>query len=262
MKWIDTHTHIYDKAFRKDYAEMLERATAAGVSDLLVIAEDIAVSRRIIELVKHDDRLHAAVGIHPSEVDRVGPNDLAELRDLLTRSAQHKIRAVGEIGLDYHYTTENRAAQLALFRSQMELALEFDLPAVIHNRESHADVLQVLRELRVTGRLRGLPGVFHCYSGSLEFARELLEMGFYFGFDGPITYKNARRTVEVLAGLPRERVVIETDCPYLTPVPHRGKRNEPAYVALVGAKVADIWGVSEEEAAAVTTAHARRLFNI
>lgn len=262
MRWIDTHTHIYDAAFLNDYADMVDRAEQAGVSDLFVIAEDVAVSRKIIELVKADDRLHAVVGIHPGEVDAWGEGDLGMIREFLDRAPELKIRGVGEIGLDYHYTTHNRAAQIELFRAQMSLAYEFDLPAVIHNRDAHQDSLTVVLELAAEGRLCPSPGVFHCYSGSPELARELLKLGFYFGFDGPITYKNAKRSLRVLEGLPRDVVVLETDCPYLPPVPYRGKRNEPSYLPLIGAKLAEIWGVTEQEAARLTTENARRLFRI
>ncbi len=262
MRWIDTHTHIYDAAFSDDYADMIKRAEQTGVSDLFVIAEDVGVSREIIELVKADERLHAVVGIHPSEVDALDEGDLDVIREFLDRSAELKIRGVGEIGLDYHYTTHNRTAQIELFRAQMLLAYEFDLPAVIHNREAHQDSLAIVRELSKEGKLRPTPGVFHCYSGSLELARELLKLGFYFGFDGPITYKNARRSLRVLDGLPRDVVVLETDCPYLPPVPYRGKRNEPSYLPLIGAKLAEIWDVTKQEAARLTTENARRLFRI
>lgn len=259
---VDTHTHIYDEAFANDYSEMLDRATRSGVGRMIVASEDVATSKRVVDIVSKDDRLYAAVGIHPSEADRVRRSDWKDLEDLLKRADELKIVAVGEIGLDYYWTKENKRAQKDVFRRQLELACKYDLPVIIHDREAHEDCLKMVARLKEEGKLRErFPGVFHCYSGSAEFAQRLIPYDFYFGFDGPLTFKNAKKTVEAAASIPKDRLLLETDCPYLAPVPYRGKRNEPAFVSKVMLKLAEIWGWTPEQTVAQTTLNAKRLFS-
>lgn len=265
-RWVDTHAHLYDAAYDSDRTAVLDRAAGAGVDRMILIAEDAGTARRIQAMAEGDPRLYWTAGIHPSETDVTAEADLAELETIVAaaRSAPSaKLVAVGEIGLDYYWTRSNLPAQRALFRRQLELAHRYDLPVVIHDREAHADVLDCLLAARADGLLRAeRPGVFHCYSGSPEFAARLIELGFYIGIDGPVTYKNARKTVETAAAVPLDRLLLETDSPYLTPVPHRGKRNEPAWIPLIGARVAAVRGLTPEALAAATTANAEALFDL
>ncbi len=196
---------------------------------------------------------------HP---DSIGHPDGIGHPDFTGQDHAGTVVAIGEIGLDYHYDFSPRPVQQAVFRAQLDLAWELDMPVIIHEREATADCLAILRLMIAARRLRAVPGVFHCFSGSVETARILLAEGFYLGFDGPITYKNARKAQEVIAMCPRDRLLLETDSPYLTPVPHRGQRNEPAFLPLIGQQVAQIWDCSVVEVAAQTTANARRLFDL
>ena len=265
-RWVDTHAHLYDAAYASDRTAVLGRAAAAGVDRMILIAEDTETARRIQAMAAGDGRLYWTAGIHPSETDDTAETDLSELEQIIAGArtdASSKLVAVGEIGLDYYWTKDNLQAQQRLFRRQLELAHRYDLPVVIHDREAHADVLDLLLSARADGLLRAeRPGVFHCYSGSPEFAVRLIELGFYIGVDGPVTYKNARKTVAAVAAVPLDRLLLETDSPYLTPVPHRGKRNEPAFIPLIGAQVAAVRGLTPEALAAATTANAETLFGL
>ncbi len=198
--------------------------------------------------------MYAAVGIHPENCGGFLTEHLDELRRL---ARQSKVVAIGEIGLDY-YWAENppREFQRQVFRAQLELALELDLPVIIHDREAHGDSLAIVKEYPA------LRGVFHCYSGSVEMAKELLDKGWYLGFDGPVTYKNARRTVEVAEMIPIDRILVETDSPYMSPVPVRGKRNDSRNVAYIVEKLAQIKGISSDEMAILTLANGKKLFGI
>lgn len=263
MEWIDSHVHLTDERFAEDLPEVLERAREAGVVQMLLIAFDLPSSEAVVALAREHEELYCAVGVHPHDADSWTPELERRLRSLLDAKKENKIVAVGEIGLDYYYDNSPREIQKLVFRRQLELAKEYELPFVIHNREAHHDTYDILEAARRDGLLREAdPGVMHCYSGSPEMALRFLKLGLLLGYDGPITFKNAKQPCECVAVTPRDRLLIETDCPYLTPVPHRGKRNEPSYVPLVGAKVAEIWGCDPEEAARQTVANTRRLFGL
>ena len=250
MRLFDTHAHYDDEAFDADRDEVL------STFDGLVIDPGctLASSQAAIDLAARHPNVYAAVGIHPENCGDFRPEHLTEIRAL---AQEDKVVAIGEIGLDY-YWPENppRDLQQQVLRQQLALARELALPVIIHDREAHADTLSIVREFP------GVTGVFHCFSGSPEMARELLQMGWYLGFDGPVTYKNARRAPEVAAVTPPERMLIETDSPYMTPVPYRGKRNDSGYVYLVAEKLAAWKGLAPEELARITTENGKRLFRI
>ena len=250
MTLFDTHAHYDDEAFDAD------RDTVLSAFDGLVIDPGCTLesSRAAVALANRHRHVYAAVGIHPENCGGFLTEHLDELRRL---ARQSKVVAIGEIGLDY-YWAENppREFQRQVFRAQLELALELDLPVIIHDREAHGDSLAIVKEYPA------LRGVFHCYSGSVEMAKELLDRGWYLGFDGPVTYKNARRTVEVAEMIPIDRILVETDSPYMSPVPVRGKRNDSRNVAYIVEKLAQIKGISLDEMAILTLANGKKLFGI
>ncbi len=250
----DTHAHYDDEAFDADRDALLTALPQRGIGLVLNPGCDVESSRKAAAYAAAYPHVYAAVGIHPENCGGCAADDLAAIRAL---AQQPKVVAIGEIGLDY-YWEENppRDFQQQVLRQQLALAQELALPAIIHDREAHADTLSIVREFP------GVTGVFHCFSGSPEMARELLQMGWYLGFDGPVTYKNARRAPEVAAVTPPERMLIETDSPYMTPVPYRGKRNDSGYVYLVAEKLAAWKGLAPEELARITTENGKRLFHI
>lgn len=230
----DTHAHYDDKAFDADRAELLASMPSRGVGLILNAGCDMASSRESAALAETYDFVCAAAGVHPHEAKDMQDGDLAELAALLSRP---KVCALGEIGLDYHYDFSPRDVQKRRFADQLALAQSLGAPVIIHEREAFSDTLDIIK------RFSGLRGVFHCYGGSAESARELLKMGFYFSFNGVITFQNARRAPEVIRSLPENRILIETDCPYLTPAPYRGRRNDSGYIHLVAEKLALIRGI-------------------
>ncbi len=264
LEWIDSHAHLQSNPYTQDLAEVLARSRTAGVQTVLLPGTDLEDSQTAIDLALRypGQGLVASVGVHPHDAKSLTPDGLRQLRQLAIQHRGHPVVAIGEIGLDYHYDFSPRDVQRDVFRSQLELAQELDLPVIIHDREATADCLAVIAEVAARQPLREVPGVFHCYSGSIETAAILLKNGFYLGFDGPITFKNARKALEVIAACPHDRLVLETDSPYLTPIPYRGHRNTPEYIPLIGAKIADIWGCDLAAVAAQTTANARKLFGL
>ena len=249
----DTHAHYDSGAFNQDRDEILSAVHDAGVGLILDPGCEARSSRMAIELAEKYDFVYAAVGIHPSDRESADEDSLLEIRTL----AEHpKCAAIGEIGLDYYWDDTHREEQKRLFRWMIELALELDKPVVVHDREAHADSLAIALEYP------GLRGVFHCFSGSVEMARELWKRGWYLGFDGPITYKNARKAIEVLEECPLDRILIETDSPYLSPVPMRGKRNDSRNLRYVIDKIAEIRGLPPEEVERITAENGLRLFGI
>ena len=253
MRLFDTHAHYNDNAFNTDRGELLSRLLpAAGVAAVVTAGVDVETSRASAALAEQYDYIYAAAGLHPEDCAGCGEAELEAVRRLCRRP---KVVALGEIGLDY-YWAENppREFQQEIFHRQLAIAREEGLPVIVHDREAHADSLAIVKEFpEVTG-------VFHCFSGSPEMAEELLKRGWYLGFDGPITYKNARRAPEVVAVTPLDRIVIETDAPYLSPVPNRGKRNDSRNLPYIVEKLAEWKGVSPEEMADVTFENALRLF--
>ena len=253
MPLFDTHAHYQDNAFRRDREELLAALSAAGVQAVVIPGVDVESSREALALAESHRGLYAAAGIHPEDCAGCGDGDFAAIRDLCARE---KVVAVGEIGLDY-YWKENppKEFQQEVFRRQLALARELDLPVSVHDREAHGDSLEIVREFP------GVRGVFHCFSGSPEMAEELIKRGWYLGFDGPITYKNAKRAPEVAAVTPLDRILVETDAPYLSPVPNRGKRNDSRNLPYIVEKLAEWKGVSPEEMIQITWENGLRLFN-
>ena len=254
MPIFDTHAHYDADQFASDREAVLTALPAAGVSLVVDPGCDVASSREAAALAERFDHVYAAVGIHPEDCAGCTDADFDAIRELCRRE---KVVAVGEIGLDY-YWKENppRDFQEQVFRRQIELALELDLPVIIHDREAHGDSLRIVLDYP------GLRGVFHCFSGSPEMAQELLKRGWYLGFDGPITYKNAKRAPEVAAITPMDRIVIETDAPYMAPVPFRGKRNDSRLLPYVVEKLAEWKGVTPEEMTDITWQNGKRLFGL
>lgn len=254
MRLFDTHAHYDADAFDADRLELLASMPGRGVELILNPGCDVPSSRAAVELAERFPFVYAAVGVHPEECGGWTGGELEALREL----ARHpKVRAIGEIGLDY-YWEENppRELQKEVLHAQLELAEELDLPVIIHDREAHGDCLEIVRaHPKVTG-------VYHCYSGSLEDAKVLVKLGWMLSFTGSITFKNARKAPEVIAWLPMDRIMVETDSPYLTPVPYRGKRNDSGYVRLVAEKIAEIKGLDPEEVARITLENGRRFFRI
>lgn len=253
---IDTHAHLDNRQFSEDLEQVLERAQATGVSQILTVGCDLASSRASIELARRFPQLYAAVGIHPHDAPQADAAGLAELRRLL--ADEPKVVAVGEIGLDYYRDRSPRPVQAQAFRDQLALARDVGRPVIIHDRDAHDDVLQMLRE----SGARDVGGVLHCFSGDLEMAKAVLDLGFYLSFPGTITYPNNSAGREVVQGVPIESILIETDCPYLAPQAYRGRRNEPAYVQHTAAMIAEIKGLTPTDVARITTLNAWQLFGL
>lgn len=253
---IDTHTHLDDTRYDGDRDETIERARKAGVGTFLTIGCDLATSRSAVTLADRHADVYASVGVHPHEVKHIGDGWYDELR----RLARHeKVVAYGEIGLDYHYNHSSPQEQRQRFREQVQLARELRLPVIIHTREAQQDTIAILKEEMASE----VGGVFHCFSGDAWLAQDALDLGFYLSFSGILTFQNATMLREIARQTPLDRVLIETDCPYLTPVPHRGKRNEPAFVSHVARQLAEIHSeLSLEKIEEATTENARRLFRL
>ena len=251
--YFDTHAHYDSGAFNADREEVLAALPEAGVALVVNPGCELRSSETAIALAERFPHVWAAVGIHPEDMADMSDGDLNKIEQL---SKHRKCVAIGEIGLDYYWDATHKEEQKALFIEQLALALRRDLPVIVHDREAHGDCLDIVRQYP------GLRGVFHCYSGSVEMAQELLKRGWYLGFDGPITYKNARKALEVLEICPLDRILIETDSPYLSPIPMRGKRNDSRNLVYVTEKIAEIKGITPEEAAAITMENGKKLFNI
>ena len=250
----DTHAHMDDRAFDTDREALLASLPGTGIGLLMNPGCSLESSRNASQLSQNYDYIYAAVGSHPDAADEVSEAVLEEYRMLCKHNS--KIKAIGEIGLDYHYEDIPRELQLKAFRAQMALARELDLPVIVHEREAHEDGMKVVEEFpEVTG-------VFHCYSGSAEMAKWLVKRGWYIGFTGVLTFKNARKAVEVASHIPLDRIVLETDCPYMSPEPFRGKRNDPGRLYRMAEKLAEIRGLSVEEVHAITMENGKRLYRI
>lgn len=251
--YFDTHAHYDSSKFDADRDAVLRALPESGVTIVVDPGDNAERSRRAVELAQQYPHVYAAVGWHPEEAENWDENSLPAIREL---AKQPKVCAIGEIGLDYYWDTTYRERQKEMFRAQIELALELDLPVIVHDREAHGESLEIVRDYPA------LRGVFHCFSGSVEMAQELLRRGWYLGFDGPITYKNAARAPEVIRICPMERILLETDSPYLAPVPNRGKRNDSRNLPYIAATVARIKDMPVEAVAAQTMENGKKLFGI
>lgn len=251
----DTHAHYYDTQYDEDRNEVIERARASGVESILTVSSDIASSIENISLAQRYDFIYAAIGVHPHNVLDLNNNIISALTDF---ASYPKVVAIGEIGLDYFYDNSPREAQKIWFGKQISLAKSLKLPVIIHDRDAHEDTLSIIK----SENARDVGGVLHCFTGSIEMAREVMNNNLMISIAGPVTFKNANKLLEVVKYVPEDMLLIETDCPYLTPEPHRGKRNESAYVKLIAEKIAKIKGKSCAQIEQITTSNAKRLFKI
>ncbi len=252
MNIFDTHAHYDDKAFDEDRYELLDAMAKNDVKYIINQGTDVETSKFSIALAEKYNYVYAAVGIHPEEIYK--EESVTEIKKLIPHE---KIVAIGEIGLDYHYDNTNKEDQLKYFIDQLNLANEVNLPVVVHSRDAQKDTLDTLKAIKINNS-----GVIHCFSGSLESAKEFLKLGYYLGFDGPITFKNAKNALEVLEYMPLDKILIETDAPYLTPTPFRGERNNSMYLTYVINKIAEIKKILPEEVANITMNNAKTLFKI
>ncbi|QOR34500.1 TatD family hydrolase [Clostridium sp. 'deep sea'] len=254
MVLIDTHLHLNDKRFQGDVREVIERAQGAGIKHMINVGSDVFSSKLAVKQANDYCGVYAAVGIHPHSASSSNDETLTELIELLPNK---KVVAWGEIGLDYHYDFSPRSKQRESFITQLDIAEMYKYPVIIHNRESHEDMIKILNS-----RQKPITGVMHCFSGSVEMAKQILDLGMYISLAGPLTFKNARKLPDVVKFVPLDRLLIETDSPYLAPVPYRGKRNEPVYVLEVAKKIAQIKGIELDAVASNTTENAYKLFRL
>lgn len=251
----DSHAHIDDSRFDSDRLETIERARENGVTGIINIGADMASSARSVALAQAYEGIYAAVGIHPHDAKAAVNADYDRMAEWVDK--EKKVVAIGEIGLDYYYDLSPREVQQEVFIRHIDLARQLRKPIIIHDRDAHGDVMNIVKK-----EAKGIIGVFHCYSGSLEMAKEVLKLGFYVSFAGPVTFAKSTKLKEIAAAVPLERLLVETDSPYLTPHPHRGRRNEPAHVRLVAEEVARLRGLSLEAVAEATTQNVKQLFHI
>lgn len=251
----DTHSHINAEQFNEDLQEVLQRSLDAGVANQVVVGFDNETITRAMQMVEAYDYLYAAVGWHPVDAIDMTEADLERIEKL---AAHKKVVAIGEIGLDYYWDKSPKDIQQQVFRKQIQLAKRVNLPIIIHNREATQDIVRILKEEKA----EEVGGIMHCFTGSAETAKECIEMNFLISLGGPVTFKNAKKPKEVAKEVPLDKLLVETDCPYLTPHPFRGKRNEPSYVKLVAEEIAKLKELSFEEVADQTTKNAKRIFRI
>lgn len=250
----DTHSHYDDKQFEDDREELLASMPSQGVGTIVNVSASYDSCQYAVALAQKYPFVYAAVGIHPDEVGSLDEEKFAEMKKLFR---EEKVVAVGEIGLDYYWDNEPHEVQRQWFIRQIDLARELDLPVIIHSREAASDTMYIMQNYA-----KGLSGVIHCYSYSVEMAREYVKMGFYIGIGGVVTFKNAKKLKDVAAEIPLERILLETDCPYMAPEPYRGKRNHSAYLSYVAEKIAELRGITPEEVIKVTEENARRMYRL
>lgn len=255
MMLFDTHAHLNAEQFDTDLEEVITRAKAEEVERIVVVGFDKPTITRAMELIEEYDFIYAAIGWHPVDAIDMTEEDLSWIKEL---SSHEKVVAIGEMGLDYHWDKSPKDVQKEVFRKQIALAKEVNLPIIIHNRDATEDVVTILKEEGA----EEVGGIMHCFTGSAEVARQCMDMNFYISFGGPVTFKNAKKPKEVAKEIPNDRLLIETDCPFLTPHPFRGKRNEPSYVKYVAEQLAELKGLTYEEIASITTENAKRLFRM
>ncbi|NLV87186.1 MAG: TatD family hydrolase [Clostridiales bacterium] len=251
--YFDTHAHYYDESFDPDRDETIKDCYAKGISMILNASSNLESAKACVDLADKYPFMYAAVGFHPHDAKEFNEDSPEQLMKLCKNP---KVRAIGEIGLDYYYGHSEKDVQKRVFTKQMELARHLNLPVIIHNRDAHFDCMDIVR------RFPEVSGEFHCYSGSAEMAKELLDMGWYLGFGGVVTFKNARKVIEVLEMCPTDRILLETDCPYLSPVPNRGKRNDSRNLLYIAEKIAEIKGMDVKELVLTAAENGRSLFGI
>lgn len=251
---VDTHAHISDAQYDGDRAETVQRAHENGVTRIITMGDTMESSLAAINTANAYDGVYAGTGVHPEEALSIKPGDYDQIAEWLTLD---KVKVLGEIGLDYYHENAPRELQQEVFIRQLDVARQMHMPVSIHDRDAHGDMMAILKK-----EGRGIEGSIHCFSGSWEMAKELLKMGWFLGVDGPLTFKNAAKLPDIIAKVPLDRLLLETDSPYLAPVPKRGRRNEPAFVRFIAEKVAQIRGISIEEVAAQTTGNAVELFRL
>ena len=251
----DTHAHYDDKAYEEDLDSVIKEAEAAGVRKIVNVAASMRSCKTTLELTRNYSNVYGAIGVHPSDTGELIPEDINTLEEYCRMD---KVLAVGEIGLDYYWDEPERLIQKRWFEEQLELARKVNLPVIIHSRDAAADTLDIMKE----HNSQDIGGVIHCFSYGVEMAREYLNMGFYLGVGGVITFKNGRKLKEVVEYAPLDRIVTETDCPYLAPVPYRGKRNSSANIPLIIEEIASVKGISIEEVMKVTWENAHRLYRL
>lgn len=248
----DTHSHYDDEAFNPDREELIGSLKGQGISYIVSCGCDIDSSKANQELSKKFDYLYFAAGFHPENLEEFSIEDLEIIKAL---AMDDKCLAIGEIGLDYHWMSSTKEKQIEFFEKQIELAKVLDMPVIVHDREAHGDTLEVLKRTKPKG-------VLHCFSGSKEMAKEIVKLGMYIGFNGVATFKNARKSLEVAKEIPLDRIVLETDCPYLAPEPHRGKRNDSSYIPFIAERLGELLGITPQEILDITNENAKRLFNL
>ena len=250
----DTHVHLNSKLYKEDLQEVIERALEAKVTMMAVVGFDALSNKRAIQLAEQYEFIYAVIGVHPSDAKSATEDGWATLRKQLKHP---KVVALGECGLDYYHDTSFNDIQREVFKKQLGIAKELNMPIVIHMRDATSDIYEMLRD-----EGKGLNGVLHCYSGDVGMMSKFLDLGFYIGLDGPVTFKNAHSVHEVAKAVPIDRLVIETDAPYLTPAPYRGKRNEPAYVSYVAKKIAELKYMPYEEVCKITTENGLKMYKL
>ena len=266
----DTHAHLYDHKYSDadiDAGSVLKRSASCGIDTILIPADNVETSRLAIDFVKQWDGyegidLYCSVGVHPHEASSYDDEAERFIIDSVNKRDELKVMAIGEIGLDYYYDLSPRDVQRDVFRRQLELCHELDIPFIMHERDATQDCINILKQAKQDGVLLDTPGVCHCCTCSAEIAEELIKLGFFIGFDGPLTFKNNKKTIRTLEVCPLDRIVVETDSPYLTPEPNRGRINESSFVPFVLKKVAEVKNISEDEVTRITRDNGMRLFRI
>ncbi len=248
----DTHSHYDDEQFDEDRIELLSSMREKGVSNIVTCGCDIESSRANMALSEQFDFIRFAAGFHPENLEG---NEISDLGDIEELASHDKCVAIGEIGLDYHWMSSTKEKQKDFFERQIELAKKLDIPVIVHDREAHGDTLEILKRTQPKG-------VLHCFSGSVEMAREIIKLGMYIGLNGVVTFKNARKSLEVVKDIPLNRLVLETDCPYLAPVPHRGKRNDSSYIPHIAERIGEVLKMSAQEILDITNNNAKELFEL
>ncbi len=259
--FFDTHAHLNNEKFNEDLTDVIERAESGGVDKILIAAYDCESTKKALELSSGRDCFFSSAGIHPHQAVSYDKSTESMLIETVGKN-RDKVVAIGEIGLDYHYDFSPRETQKEVFIKQLEIAYELDLPVIIHDRKAHDDCLAIVKECAKNCMLREKAGVFHCFSGDLNLAKKLMEYGFYISFAGPVTFKNADKVRKTLKGIPLDRLLTETDCPYLAPEPFRGKRNEPSHIKYIAQKMAEVLEIPTNEFNNRTYMNALELFSI